>query len=496
MSDFILEMKHIYKSYGGIHALSDVGLDLKAGEVLCLCGENGAGKSTLMKILAGVETPTEGEIYINGRPVRITKPIDAFNEGISMVHQELVQIEEMTVAENIYVGRFKTKAGFVDKKALRENTLKLFEELDIFFEPDSLVRQYSVANRQLIEIAKALSHNCSIIIFDEPTAALTIEETEKLYRIIRRLKQKGMAVILISHRMEDIYAVGDRVEVLKDGENSGTLRVSESKVDDIVKLMIGRTMTQQFPHKTNQVGDVIMEVKNLTNSKISNISFDLRRGEVLGVAGLVGAGRTELLRAIFGLDACEGNLTLNGKRIVNQSPMDGLKRGFALVPEDRKDQGLILNQSILQNIVLSILKKMSAWGIMKPKKETVVCEEYIQKLKIRASGKNMIVQMLSGGNQQKVVLGKCLASKPEILLLDEPTRGVDVGAKAEIYKIINDLACEGISIIVVSSEMTELLGISDRILVMHEGYLSGELSMNEASEEAIMRLAISHEAVG
>lgn len=492
MSEFILEMKHIHKSYGGIRALRDVSLELKAGEVLCLCGENGAGKSTLMKILAGVETPTEGEVFIGGKSVRINKPIDAFHLGISMVHQELVQIEEMTVAENIFVGRYKTRAGFVDNKGLREDALKLMEELGIFFEPDSLVRQYTVASRQLIEIAKALSYHCSIIIFDEPTAALTIEETEKLYKIIRQLKKKGLAVILISHRMEDIYAVGDRVEVLKDGENSGTLQVAGSKVDDIVRLMIGRQMTQQFPEKTNKIGEMIMEVKGLTNSRITDISFTLNKGGILGIGGLVGAGRTELLRALFGVDACQGEIYLKGQKIVNHSPMEGLKRGFALVPEDRKDQGLILNQSILQNIVLSILKKMSIWGIMNPKKEDSVCDEYIQKLNIRASGRNMIVRMLSGGNQQKVVLGKCLASRPEILLLDEPTRGVDVGAKAEIYKIINELASEGISIIVVSSEMTELLGISDRIIVMHEGHLSGELSMGEANEESIMKMAISH----
>lgn len=492
MDDYILEMKHISKSYGGIHALKDVGLQLKSGEVLCLCGENGAGKSTLMKILAGVEKPTDGEVWVRGEKVSIQKPVDAFRLGISMVHQELVQIEDMSVAENIYVGRYKTKCGFVDKKELRKDTEQLLERLGIHFDPDSLIRSYSVANRQLIEIAKALSHELSIIVFDEPTAALTVEETENLYKIIRLLKEEGIAVILISHRMEDIFAVGDRVEVLKDGENSGTALVSETDVNEIVKMMVGRQMKQQFPEKTNVVGEKILEVRHLTNEKISDISFELRRGEVLGIAGLVGAGRTELLRAVFGVDGSNGEVLLEGRQIHNHTPAEGLARGFALVPEDRKDQGLILNQSILQNMVLSILKKVSALGFMLQAKESEVCDEYIGKLKIRASGKNMIVQMLSGGNQQKVVLGKCLASKPKILLLDEPTRGVDVGAKAEIYKIINELASEGMSIIVVSSEMTELLGISNRILVMHEGHLSGELSMEEASEEAIMKLAISH----
>lgn len=492
MSEYILEMNGISKSYGGIYALKRVNLKLKRGEVLCLCGENGAGKSTLMKILAGAETPTEGEIYLNGKAVQIMKPTDAFHLGISMVHQELVQIEEMTVAENIYIGRYKTIAGLIDKKALKEKTTVLMKELGIYFEPETLIKQYSVAQRQLIEIVKALSHDASIIIFDEPTAALTLEETNTLYTIIRKLKEKNIAVILISHRMEDIYEVGDRISVLRDGENSGEGKTAETTVEDIVKMMVGRKMTQQFPEKTNETGDVFFEVKGLTNYAVKDISFSLRKCEVLGIAGLVGAGRTELLRAIFGVDDCEGKMYLNGEEIENTSPENALKKGFAFLPEDRKDQGLILNQSILQNVILSILKKLSHLLFMDRKKESAIVEEYIEELRIRCQGKNMAVQRLSGGNQQKVVLAKCLASKPAVLLLDEPTRGVDVGAKAEIYKIINRLATEGLSIIVVSSEMTELLGISDRLLVMHEGRVSGELSMCEASEEAIMKLAISH----
>lgn len=496
MENYILEMKNIDKSYGGIHALKNVSIGLRRGEVLCLCGENGAGKSTLMKILAGVEKPTNGEIFIEGKKVEIEKPVDAFRFGISMVHQELIQIEDMTIAENIFAGRYKTKGGLIDAKALRESTVRLLEKLDIHFNPNSLVRQYSIANRQLIEIAKAMSHELSIIVFDEPTAPLTVEETENLYRIIRKLRDDGVAVILISHRLEDVFAVGDRIAVLKDGENAGELSVEEATVDKIVKMMIGRQMSQQFPKKTNRIGDTVMEVRHLTNHRIKDISFRLRKGEILGVAGLVGAGRTELLRAVFGVDPCEGEIILRGEKIVNRSPIEGLGRGFALVPEDRKDQGLILSQSILQNMILSILKKASSFGFMNRKKETGACDEYIEKLKIRTPGRNLMVSALSGGNQQKVVLGKCLAAKPEILLLDEPTRGVDIGAKAEIYKIINDLAGEGLSILVVSSEMTELLGISDRILVMHEGHLSGELTMEEASEEAIMKLALSHQENG
>ncbi len=492
MNEHILEMKNISKRYGGIYALKNANLSLKAGEVLCLCGENGAGKSTLMKILAGAETPSEGDIYMKGEKVSITKPTDSFQLGISMVHQELIQIEEMTVAENIYVGRYQTKCGLIDKKALRSKTKALMEQLGIYFEPDSLIKQYSVAHRQLIEIVKALSHDASIIIFDEPTAALTLEETNTLYKIVRKLKEKGIAVILISHRMEDIYAVGDRVVALRDGENSGEGLVAETTVEDIVKMMVGRKMTQQFPEKTNKIGETVFEVKNVSNRNISNVSFTLRKGEVLGIAGLVGAGRTELLRAIFGVDGCSGEMYLNGRGIENESPIAALKKGFAFLPEDRKDQGLIQHQSILQNTILSVLKKISYFSFINRKKENDITDYYIDELRIRSFGRNMQVQRLSGGNQQKVVLAKCLAPEPDILLLDEPTRGVDVGAKAEIYKIINTLATKGLSIIVVSSEMTELLGISDRLIVMHEGHVSGELGMEEASEETIMKLAISH----
>lgn len=493
MSEYILEMKNISKRFGGIHALNDVNLQLRRGEVLCLCGENGAGKSTLMKILAGIQQPSEGQIYIDGQPVRIRKPIDSIHYGVSMVQQELIQIEEMTVAENIFVGRYKTKGGFIEEGRINRETKELIDELGIYFDPKSLLKHYSIAQRQLIEILKALSYHASIIVFDEPTAALTIEETEKLYKIIRKLKEDKMAIIMISHRMEDIYAVGDRIQVLKDGCDSGGGMVSEMTVDDIVQLMVGRKMTQQFPEKTNKSGEVILKAENLTNEKVHGVSFELHKGEILGIGGLVGAGRTELLRLLLGIDSGEGSLLLNGEPVEIHSPRDGVQKGIAFLPEDRKDQGLILEQSILQNTILSILKKLSRIGFMNTREEKSVCKEYIEKLRIRCSGSQMAVKMLSGGNQQKVVLGRCLASHPDILLLDEPTRGVDVGAKAEIYKIINDLATVGLSIIVVSSEMTELLGLSDRILVMHEGYLSGELMRGEATEETIMHMSISHD---
>lgn len=490
MGDYALEMKHVYKQYGGVHALTDVSLELKKGEVLCLCGENGAGKSTLMKILTGVESPTKGEIYLDGKPVQITKPLDAYRSGISIVHQELVQIPEMTIAENIFVGRYDRKAGFIDYKALRAKTVSLMEKLQIYYDPDSRIRQYSVAQRQLIEIMKALSYDSSIIVLDEPTAALTLDETETLYRIIRKLKADGVSVIFISHRMDDIFAVGDRIYVLKDGKFSGTANVSDVTVTDIIRMMIGRDIGQQFPTKTNVPGEVVLQVKNLTGSKVKDISFDVRAGEIVGFGGLVGAGRTELLQALYGMDNCSGEILYKGELIKNRSPRDAIRKGFSMVPEDRKDKGLILSHSIQNNILMPILDRIARFGFLQRKQEQELPEEYIRNLNIKTPNAQQKAGMLSGGNQQKVVLAKCLAPNPSIILLDEPTRGVDVGAKSEIYRIINELACQGYAIIMVSSELPELIAVSDRIIVMHEGRISGELDAKTVTEEQIMTLAI------
>ena len=490
MEEYVLEMKHIWKQYGGIHALSDVSLELRKGEVLCLCGENGAGKSTLMKILTGVEPPTKGEIFLNGQRIFISKPLDAYRNGISIVHQELIQIPEMTIAENIFVGRYEKKGGFIDYKALRRKTVALMDKLKIYYDPDSKIRQYSVAQRQLIEIMKALSYDSSIIVLDEPTAALTLEETETLYRIIRTLKEEGVSVIFISHRMDDIFAVGDRVFVLKDGKFSGVADVKDVKTADIIRMMIGRDIGQQFPDKTNTPGEVVLEIKNLTSRKVKDISFKVRAGEVVGFGGLVGAGRTELLQALYGVDAYTGQIIYKGNEIQNKSPKDAIKKGFSMVPEDRKDKGLILAQTIQNNILMPILDRISQMGFLNRKKEKEIPAEFIRSLNIKTPNAQLKAGMLSGGNQQKVVLAKCLAPLPSVILLDEPTRGVDVGAKAEIYRIINDLACQGYAIIMVSSELTELIAISDRIYVMHEGRISGELDGKTVTEERIMTLAI------
>lgn len=490
MEDYILEMKHISKDYGGIHALRDVNFSLKKGEVLCLCGENGAGKSTLMKVLTGVEKPSKGEILLHGKLAHIHKPIDAYRQGISIVHQELVQIPDMTIAENIFVGRYDKKACFIDYKALTEKTNQLMERLGIHYNPDAKIRQYSVAQRQLIEIMKALSYDSSIIVLDEPTAALTLDETKILYGIIRKLKREGVSIIFISHRMEDIYAVGDRIYVLKDGSYSGVAEVGDVSVEDIIKMMIGRDIGQQFVQKTNKVGDVILEVKGLANEYIKDISFQVRSGEVVGFGGLIGAGRTELLQAIYGVDSYEGEIYYKGELIKNSSPKAAIDRGFSMVPEDRKDKGLILSHSVQNNIQMTILDRISRLGLLCGRKGKQTVETFIENLNIKTSGAQQKVGMLSGGNQQKVVLAKCMAPEPSVILLDEPTRGVDVGAKAEIYKIINDLASKGFAIIMVSSELPELIAVSDRIIVMRDGRISGEIDAKGVTEEQVMTLAI------
>lgn len=489
MAETILKMEHISKVYGGIKALDDVELTVQRGEILCLLGENGAGKSTLMKILSGVVVPNHGEIFLEGSKIHVKNPSDAHAYGISTVHQELIQFPDMTIMENIYIGRYPKKNGLIDFGELKEMTLRLMDELGIHFDPFEYIRNLSVAQRQLVEIMKALSFHAKIIIFDEPTSSLTSEETAILFHIISDLKKKGISQIYISHRLEDIFAIGDRITVLRDGKNSGGGMVKDLDNDQVIGLMVGRNIENQFPKEATEIGDVVLKVEDINNEKVKHASFTLRKGEVLGFGGLVGAGRTELMRAVMGLDKCTGKIWKDGVEIKNHTPTDAINHGFALVPEDRKDQGLVLILSLLNNIEMSSLKKLSRFGFMDGQMENQWADEYMAKLKIKAAGKNQPAGALSGGNQQKVVIAKCLATKPEILILDEPTRGIDVGSKAEIYQIINDLAKQGVAIIVVSSELPELLNISDRIVVMREGEITGELGMDEAAEETVMKLA-------
>lgn len=489
MAKTILKMQGISKSYGGIKALDNVELDLQEGEILCLLGENGAGKSTLMKILSGVVIPSSGEIYMDGQKIEIKNPQNAHEHGISTVYQELVQFSEMTIMENIYMGRYPKKNGFVDFKALRAMTLKLMDELGIHFDPGEYIKHLSVAQRQLVEIMKAVSYNAKIIIFDEPTSSLTSEETTILFRIIDELKKKNISMIYISHRLADIFAIGDRALVLRDGQNSGNGNVKELNEDQIIAMMVGRNVENQFPKKAVEIKEEILRVEHITNERVKDVSFNLRKGEILGFGGLVGAGRTELMRAIMGLDKCTGKIYKNGEEIFNKSPIDAIKNKFALVPEDRKDQGLVLIRTLLHNIEMSALGSVSHFGFLNARKETECAGKYMKQLHVKASSYNQNAGDLSGGNQQKVVIAKGLATNPDILILDEPTRGIDVGSKAEIYEIMSDLVEQGVSIIMISSELPELLNMSDRIIIMHEGVVTGELYAAEATEESVMKFA-------
>lgn len=490
MAEKILEMKGIVKSYGGIKALDNVSLDLYAGELLCLLGENGAGKSTLMKILSGVEQPSEGEIWFEGEKLELKSPSDAHKSGFSTVYQELVQAPDLSIAENIFMGRYPKKGALIDFKKLHELTTELMNELNIRFDPQIRIRQLSIAQRQLVEIIKAVSLGRKVMIFDEPTSSLTAEETETLFRIIADLKERNVSIIYISHRLDEVFRIGDRAMVLRDGKNSGDGIVRDLSREQIIKMMVGHSLDQQFPPRTRQDGEVILRVENISNNRVKSASFQLKKGEILGFGGLVGAGRSELMRAIMGIDPSDGEVYLHDKKINNSSPAEVIRNNFAMVPEDRKDEGLILILSVGKNIELSSLKELSsALGIMSSVKEKETVNEYIGQLSIKTTGFDQTSGDLSGGNQQKIVVARCLATKPEVLILDEPTRGIDVGAKYEIYEIMNQLAAEGVSIIMVSSELPELLAMSDRIVVMHEGSITGVLEHEEATQENIMDLA-------
>lgn len=487
--DLILEMKNMSKYYGVVHALDGVDFELERGKILCLCGENGAGKSTLIKLLSGAETPTTGEIFINGKAEKITTPAVAHDLGISTVYQELIQIPEMSIMENIYLGRFQKRAGFVNFDEVEKKTLDLMNQLDIHFDPRMRIRELSTAQRQLVEIMKAVSFNSKIIIFDEPTSSLTTEETEVLFRIIDTLKEKGVSIIYISHKLSEIFRIGDNVTVLRDGKSVGSSAVKDIDENRLISMMVGRSVENQYPKESIEIGDEVLRVEGITNKKVKDCSFVLHKGEVLGFGGLVGAGRTEVMRAVFGADPCEGKIFLNGKEVKNTDPVKAIQNGFALVPEDRKDQGLVLGLSIKDNIGLSSLRRYARLGFVDDATEDREAEEHIEKLRIRTPHKYQLAGNLSGGNQQKVVLARCLVTKPSVLILDEPTRGIDVSAKVEIYQIINQLAAEGVSIIMISSDMPELMAMSDRIIVMSEGRIRGELSREEISDENIMKLA-------
>jgi ABC-type sugar transport system ATPase subunit len=486
----LLKMTKISKSFVGVKALDNVNFAIDKGEVVGLLGENGAGKSTLMKILSGIYTPDSGDIWLDGTKITLRGPKHTQSVGISTIHQELNLLPHLSVAENIYIQNLPKRGAVLDKKKLYRDAQQLLDELNFNINPKTLVEELTVGAQQMVEIAKALSFKSKVIIMDEPTSALTEQETVKLFEIIRSLKEKGIAIIYISHRMEEIYEICDRIVVLRDGHNAGEGLSKDLDHEQIVKMLVGREMTQIFPKREEQQGrEVVMEVKNFTRKGVfENVSFKLFKGEILGISGLMGSGRTELMESIFGLEpVTNGELLVNGKPIKIGSTADAISKGFALVPEDRRKHGMISNFTVTQNITLTTLKKIS--GIFQKinfKKEKEIADRYIAKLSIKTPSGETVISTLSGGNQQKAIIAKCLESKPSILIMDEPTRGIDIGAKSEIYHIIHELAASGTSIIMISSELPEIIGMSDRILVMASGRIVGEFTREEATPEKIM----------
>ncbi len=492
---YILEMRNIFKSFGGVNALRDVSFQCRPGTVHALVGENGAGKSTLIKILAGALLPDSGEIIFKGQKHRSFSTRKALNSGISVIYQELALVSQMTVAENIFLGREPRKYfGIVDKKRLKIEAKKLLKQLGFEVDMDMEVGEMTVAYQQMVEIAKALSKNADLIIMDEPSAILAGHELDQLFLIIESLKKRGVTIIYISHRLEEVFRIANEVTILKDGQLVGTKPIKDLSRGELVKMMVGRTLEEVFPVSFNQLGNPVLQVEEISTKTILNqVSFNLREGEILGVAGMVGSGRTELARAIFGADPLtSGTIKIKGQDVVFKNPADAIRSKISLVPEDRKYHGLFTKLSILNNITLPILSKISRWGFTDKKKENEIVERERQIHSIDMTSGNQEVQYLSGGNQQKVVLSKSLQTIPEVIIMDEPTRGVDVGAKFEIYQLIRQLNKDGIAILMISSELPEILGLSDRILVMREGKIVAELTPNETNEEMIIEFATTN----
>lgn len=495
VEDYLLRVHHLSKSFAGVQVLDQVELNVKAGEVHALMGENGAGKSTFMKILAGMYTPDSGEIIFQGEKISKTNTSEALKKGISMIHQELLLVPEMTVAQNLFLGKETTgwMPWWVDDKSINRQATELLQKIGLDIDPKKKLKQLRVAEMQMVEIAKAISNNARIIIMDEPTSALSDKEVATLFAIINDLKKKGVAIIYISHKMDEIFDIADTVTVLRDGKYIATRPASQLDKNTLIAMMVGRELTTLFPEAEATTGHVLLSVKNLSRKgSFTHISFDVCAGEVLGIAGLMGAGRTEVARAISGLDKLDsGEIYIKGRKVIIKSAKDAIKNGIGYVSEDRKGVGLIPGMSVRHNITLASLHKHSKGWLINDTSEDAVVKQMIQNLRIKASGIDQQVKYLSGGNQQKVVIGKVLLAAPEIIMLDEPTRGIDVGAKFEIYKLIRQLASEGIAVVLISSELPEILGMCDRILVLSKGKLKAELSRQEATQEKIMKYAVA-----
>ncbi len=497
MSEYVLELKGITKTFPGVKALDNVHFQLLPGEIHALMGENGAGKSTFIKVITGVHQPDTGELYLNGERVHMRNPRDAQRLGIAAIYQHVTCYPDLSVTENIFIGHEKVQKGTnrILWNEMNAEAQRLLCELGANFDAKTLMGGLSVAQQQIVEIAKALSTNAKIIIMDEPTAALTKKESEELYRITEQLRANGASIIFISHRFEDMYRIADRVTVFRDANYIGTWKVNEISSDELIVAMVGREITQLFPKKNAEIGDELLKVEGLCKTGVfEDISFSLRKGEILGLTGLVGAGRSEVCQAIFGIMPHDrGSVSLEGQQICIKCPQDAMKLGIGYLPEDRQKQGLVLNWEIVRNITLPALEKLSKGGWLDDRQEEGMAKTLSEKMKVKASSIFDCANMLSGGNQQKVVVCKLLTSQLKVIILDEPTKGVDVGAKSAMHEIMSDLACQGYGIILVSSEMPEVLGMCDRIAVMREGRITATLSRDEATQEAILEAAMAVE---
>lgn len=488
----LLNVSGISKSFPGVRALHEVGFSVDGGEVVALLGENGAGKSTLMKILAGVQPPDQGEIQLDGRTIEIGSVEEGLEHGIALIHQELNLATNLSVGANIFLGREPVKGGLIDEKQIADESRQYLEKVGLEVAPETLVGDLTIGKQQLVEIAKALSTDARILIMDEPTSSLSQRETERLFEVVKDLRQNGVSIIYISHRLAEVVELADRVVVLRDGENAGELKKEEIDHDRMVSLMVGRDLSQFYAHEPLEKGETVLSVSELRTSAhpVYELGFELSAGEIVGLAGLVGAGRTELLETLFGIaPAVSGKVEVKGSTVAITNPREAIASGLALVPEDRKQQGLIIDMAVADNLSLASLERDQKSGFLNFESEREISKEMVDRMRIKTPSDRQVVRFLSGGNQQKVVIGKWLAMRPGVLLLDEPTRGIDIGAKQEIYALMEELAEQGVAILFVSSEMEEVLGMADRVLVMHEGQLTGELSRSEMSEEAIMHLA-------
>lgn len=487
----LLELHNITKRYPGVVALNDVSINFRKGEVHALVGENGAGKSTFIKTISGAVKPDEGKIVFDGKTYDCLSPEKSLQLGISVVYQELVQFEAMSVADNLFMNAANEKGLFVNEKERIAKARELLEKFQCHVDPRTWIRELSVANRQIVEISKAILKNARVLILDEPTASITVEEQRRLFKVINELKEQGVTIIYISHRLEELFEICDRVSVLRDGQYIQTMDIKDTDKQQLIKLMVGRSLSENYPVKDNKAEEeVVLKVENLTGNGVKDISFELHRGEILGFAGLVGAGRTELMHVIYGAAPVQaGTVSVNGEEVHIKSPSDALKTGIGLIPEDRKLQGCFLDKPIVWNISISNIKKLCHGGFVSSKEENEQADKYGKVMRIKTPSYKVSAGALSGGNQQKVVIAKSLASIPDILIFDEPTRGIDIGARYEIYQLMIDLTKQGKSILMVSSDMEELLGMSERIVVLHEGSMMGTIAKEEFSQERVLELA-------